>query len=1089
MIIQKSDLVNEIHKNNTGKTAIPHPKLGAIDILNHTASAVDPHVFNAIERLKTAGVQWTIRGDQFLDEFRRSAIPDRMSLANFQWIEGDAAVELLASEAVANVQRVTSYATNPARQILDRYQFMAAGAWYAVGTTLDGGVGSIPYVKPLHPREATEYRGFGIAPKVKTIKYETSQGMDAAPLLPWVVKEDAQFIYDRYDVTPEPNETFWQVVKRCCIPIALTEGQKKAVSLCSHGIPAIALRGITQWHQKSSKALHPIIADLLSPGQKVFIVFDQDEKESTQKNVRQQILKLGAAVGKVGCKPHVALWNGATGKGIDDALFTLGNGAQTWLDAVITDAIDLATYKRDSRILKALENLKRLNSLSYPVERATQGEYLPSLPELQKGAIHVLSANMNAGKTTRIGADWVNPSIAFNLVLSPTNATGQQTAHNWNLPHIHNYGTDAASQDALWADAVHRGGIVMCAESLHRIPAWLWSKPTNSIWDEANQIIHSLTQGDTLGNRYADTMELLTAASRHTIQTGAIVLSEDGLSDRAVKFIQSISGGETVRVFTHKKESTPWDVKLYRGQASGFRSQLLQAVEAGPILFVTSSQREAKRVERAIGQQCPDRRVVRIDSETNEGGKFTGFFEQPDQWLQENRPDILIISPSAKSGVSIEGGVSVENAYFSAVWGYFPCLGTDTHSQLLGRYRPSVPRVVFCPDFILSDADESLLSPRAIKRRLGLNAKAIAGVYGVGELLTASDDDAEVKGTIQTAVLDYLASAKAAMGNQKLIAHISLTEKLKSAGHHITCEALKKEPAIVTKWKAITEEIEREEAAVIAAAAIDHRHTLEWARKQLQGLDVSKADRILAQKVIYRDQFPGVMFDCPEECYQALTRDYGAMARGVRLQAKAENLDGAKHEDDAAVKAILSGNVKALHRLPRSYVQAFLIAQSGVLDLLDGGVYSNIDPRCQKVKEWALKFSNEISYWLRLTIDDGQTPIEIAHKLLKKLGLERDKADRPGAIQMVDRPGKRGESSARFRVDMDYDPIRARLLEAARLRLSGSVASICNRDNSSIQIEATSHPAPIAVMVDKGEIYEFEYISTPEERAEWGIAA
>ncbi len=1031
----------------------------------------------------------------FLEEFRASGIPDRLTLANIHWIEGDAAIELMASEAIVKVQRVESYVTAPARKILDSYEFMRAGGWYAVGTTLNGAAANIPYVKPLTPRQVIEKRGFGKTPKIKTLKYDNPKGMEAAPLLPWVDKETAQEIYDRYHVTPEPNETFWQVVKRCCLPIALTEGLKKALALIAHGIPAIALRGITQWHQKGSKTLHPVVTSILSPGQKVAIFFDKDEKLITQKNVRQQTLGLGAAIKDAGCKPHVALWNGAIGKGIDDALFHLKDGAQTWLDAVIGDAIDLDTYKRDSRILQALENLKRLNTLTYPVERATEGEYLPELPELQQGAIHVLSANMNAGKTTRIGADWVKRSAiessfkgvpAFNLVIAPTNATGQQTAHNWNLPHIHNYATDSASQTALWADATDRGGIVMCAESMHRIPAWLWSKPVNLILDEANQVINSLTQGDTLGNRYSDILERFTAAARHAIQTGAIVLSEDGLPDRAVKFIQSVSGGEVVRVFTHKKESAPWDVKLYRGQASGFRARLLQTVGTGNrIAYVSSSQREAKRVERIIRKLYPDRRVVRIDSETNQGGQFTGFFEQPDQWLQENQPDLLILSPSAKSGVSIEGGVTVENAYFSAVWGYFPVLDTDTHSQLLGRYRPSVPRVVFCPDFILSSADESLLSPRAIRRRLGLNAKAIGVVYGVGELLTAIDDEAELKGTIQTAVLDYLVSAKATIGNQKLIAHIALTQKLKSAGHTVTCEALKKDSETVKLWKDVTEEIEREEGDEIAAAAIGPHHTIEWARKTMQGLDVSKNDRILAQKVIWRDQFPGDMFDCPEDCYKALTRDYGAMARGVQLQAKAENLDGAKLDDGAAVKAILSGNVKALHRFPREHVKALLVNQSGVLDLLDGSIYSNADPRCQKVKEWALKFSKEISYWLRLTIDDGQSAIGICHKLLKKLGFERDRTDRPGAIQFIDRKGKRGANSERFRVDMDFDPLRKRLLEAARRRLSESVTSICNKENRSIQIDVTNPPPPIGAAVDEVEIYESEHIPTPEEMEGW----
>jgi Domain of unknown function (DUF3854) len=988
----------------------------------------------------------------FQEEFRRSAIPDRLTRLNVQWIEGSAAIELLASEAVASAQRVTSYLSKPSQDILKKYQFAGAGGWYAVGCTLSGTLAEVPYFKPIAPRLDLENR--------KLIKYETPQGMEALPLFPFVDLESAQLIYTRYQVTPAPGESFWQVVKRCGLPVALVEGLKKSLALIAHGLPAVALRGVTQWHQKQDPNLHPLIAELLSPGQTVQIIFDQDEKPKTQAAVRKQALKLGEALEQVGCKVRVSQWDRTIGKGIDDALFNSGANAQTWLDGVLSEALDLATYQRDSRVLKALENLKRLTSLTYPIERATDGEYLPSIPSLQRGTIHVLSANMNAGKTTRIGQDWVKDSAAFNLVLSPTNATGQQTAFNWDLPHIHNYATDPESQKALWTDASHRGGLVLCPESLHRLPNWLWEKPVNLILDEANQVIQGLTEGNTLGSRYGDILERFQAAARYSIKTGAIVLSEDGIPDSAVNFMRAISGGTAVRVLTHRKESQPWDVTLYRGQASGFRARLVEVASLNRILYVASSQREGARLERAIRKLAPARHVIRIDSETNENGQFTEFFEQPDQWLQANQPDLLILSPSAKSGVSIEGGVTVENAYFSAVWAYFPVLGTDTHAQLLGRYRPAVPRVVFCPDFILSDADESLLSPRAIKRRLGLNAKAIAGVYGVAELLTASEEDGTLKATLQMAVLDYLAAAKATIGNQKQIAHLALAHKLTSAGHHVTCETLKKEPATVKTWKAITEEIEREEATAIATAVIEPHHTMEWAQKQRNGLEVSKADRILARKVIDRHNFPGVMFDCPEECYQALTRDYGAMARGARLQAKAENLEGAKQEDDAAVKAILSGNVRAVHHLPREYVKALLIGQSGVLDLLDGSIYTNSDPRCQRVKEWAIKFATEIKYWLRLTIQESQTPIAICHKLLKKLGLERDKTDRAGAIQTVDRKGKRGESVERFKVLLDFNPTRVKLLEAARRKLSESVSPICNRENQDIQIDETTLKPP-----------------------------
>ena len=201
-------------------------------------------------------------------------------------------------------------------------------------------------------------------------------------------------------------------------------------------------------------------------------------------------------------------------------------------------------------------------------------------------------------------------------------------------------------------------------------------------------------------------------------------------------------------------------------------------------------------------------------------------------------------------------------------------------------------------------------------------------------------------------------------------------------------------------------------------------------------------------------------FDDPEECYQALCKDGGAMRRGVLLQAKAENLEAAKESDRKAVEAVLNGNIRALHRLPKEYAKSLLIAKCGVLELLDGESYSNADPRCQQVKKWALQFKSEISYWLRLQVDESQTAVKICHGLLKKLGLERDKKTRPGAVRLVDRLGKRGQNSERFSIDLAFNPVRIRLLEAARRKLFESVTSIRNtRQDPLIQINVTGQEA------------------------------
>jgi hypothetical protein len=60
------------------------------------------------------------------------------------------------------------------------------------------------------------------------------------------------------------------------------------------------------------------------------------------------------------------------------------------------------------------------------------------------------------------------------------------------------------------------------------------------VLDEANQVGDHITEGNTLGSRWADILERFTLATRHAIVTGAIVLAEDGIPDRAVSLSNGI---------------------------------------------------------------------------------------------------------------------------------------------------------------------------------------------------------------------------------------------------------------------------------------------------------------------------------------------------------------------------------------------------------------------------------------------------------------------------------------------------------------------------------------------------------------------
>jgi len=984
---------------------------------------------------------------RLIAEFAASGISSAMTRLNAQWLDGDAAIESLCEDAIAKVQSNTSYLTEPAKRIRDRCEYIAAGGWFAYGTTLDGTPGLVAYVKPDEPKLVD----FG----KKRAKYVTPEGCPALPLLPYVDEVCAERIFKRFKIVPLEGETFWQAILRSNCPVGIVEGLKKTLKVVEQGIPAIALRGFTQWAKKGGNELHDALAQFATRGRKVYVFFDEDAKPKTLEQAHKQRLKLGAALEIKGCRVFLPRWDTALGKGIDDVLVGLGAGAQAWFDDLIKTALTLKETRYDERVMAATKIIKKLSTLSYPVERATDGKYMPELPPIEKGAIYVLRADMESGKTTRIGQDYVKPWIAAGgivVIFAPSNSLGKQTAENLGLPHIHDFDKTAEGMRLLYAQMNYAGGGVMCPDSQHRLPPWLFDRPLLLVWDEGNQVGNHMAEGNTLKERFSETWENFAAIAKNAIANGAIVLSEANLPDRAIKLVMDVSGATNVRVFTHEKIGVPWSVEVFKGQVSGYRAMFLKAVESGKkLIFLTTSQKEAERIEFILSDRHPDLKVFRVDSETNREGHFDDLFRKPNEWLQTEQPDVLLLSPSAKSGVDIEGNVTAADAYFDEVWGYFPSLATDSHMQLLGRYRPPVPRVIFCPKLIRGNPNEQAAYPSAIARQMRSHAALVRGVYGLDEILEADGDRAQEMLKIEQAVAEYLSAERSVAGCQQLMAHIELVRQLEAAGHNVTSKDAVKDDKAVEVWKAATEALERKAGAFMAERVVQEEHTPEWAKKRLQSMGCTLAVEVLAKKVLLRAEFPGVAFDDPDDCYRALYQDFSGMKRSVIDEGNSTNLLAAAQIDRELALTILSQSIKANHRLPRAAMRAKIFAASGILELVGGGEYQNSDKRAIAVKVNCLRFRKEIATYLSLHFNEGQTPVEICNRLVKRLGLK--------AVS-TSRPGPRGQTNDRvYQVTGHDDPLRVRLLEAYKKGLEERVSVISNKQ-SYIQTEDTDQSPP-----------------------------
>lgn len=915
-------------------------------------------------------VDCTRSNEDWLNEFAASAISKDLALANVRWVDGPDAVEEFLSGTIAQRQRNQTYITAGNRRLLDRYQFLEAGGWIAYGVTLEDTQAGIPYLKPSAP-EWDRSKG-------KSIKYPNPPGMEARPVLP--------------DITPRIPEGWSGLVGGGGI-VLLAEGLKKALSGVEHGIPSIALRGITQWHPKGSKDLWPEIAQAVR-GKIVPIAFDQDERQSTRSNVHRQARMLGYAIEKAGGTPRFMVWPAAMGKGLDDALASLPpEQRRAWLDSAIATALTQKQFKR----VETIEAARAILATEGPqAERETTGEYLPELPPLTRGGLHWLSATMNSGKTCRMGRDWVRPwgeAGGIAVVLSPLNSLGQQTGQDWGLPHIHDYGTDANSQRALQADISQSGGLVACLNSAHRVRALIpQDAPLLLIFDEAAQVLNDAAEGGTLKGEWAARWEDTIALMQRAATDGAIALAEDGLDQATIDLVQFLSGAQLVRGFSHTKELEPWETTIYRGTPlSAYRADLIRRLQAGDRIFVpTTSQKEARRLQKAAQQLGID--SERIDSSTNEAGRYRKFFEAPEPWLYERQPQLLILTTSGKTGLSIEGGISVEGAYFDAVWGYFPSLDTDTHKQLLGRYRPAVPRHIWAPAYIAPEPGEG---PKqwGITRELDAVAAQYAG-YGGFDQAPADSQDAAIK--------KYLAARRQRRWAQKIMAADALADALQASGHQVQLitSDIEGDEKITKLWNQIKEDIAREDSAYHAGLEIDPDiHTWEWANQIIRGIESTYEQRCKAAKVRMMQRFPGLdwhdaqlWYDaefCPRKDVTKERPSQGPLAPGAALWAEAGHYSELWAEDTKEAAQVLGQRLKAAHLLPKSGVKAMLanLFRPDVERMLQAGEVSPTGQVEQSIKANALRYRAELRRYWRLTIDESQSAVAIANKIARKFGL------------------------------------------------------------------------------------------------------
>jgi hypothetical protein len=193
-----------------------------------------------------------------------------------QWLEVESAI---SPEIIERAGVYSEYQASAAAKLLGR----AARHWEGHLPVL-----MFPYRTPCSTRDHVRMRGRPLKP------FEMRRDDGSYTLAKYVeAKGSSVHLYFGPSLLSDSK-----TARDVSIPVFITEGERKCLSAESKGLSCIAISGVTQWHVKGSKDLHPDFAWITVRGRTFYLCFDRDAIENKQ--VRDQELALARALEAAG---------------------------------------------------------------------------------------------------------------------------------------------------------------------------------------------------------------------------------------------------------------------------------------------------------------------------------------------------------------------------------------------------------------------------------------------------------------------------------------------------------------------------------------------------------------------------------------------------------------------------------------------------------------------------------------------------------------------------------------------------------------------------------------------------------------------
>jgi hypothetical protein len=468
--------------------------------------------------------------------------------------------------------------------------------------------------------------------------------------------------------------------------------------------------------------------------------------------------------------------------------------------------------------------------------------------------IAFFKAGLGRGKTTRLRAwvkEWKATDDVGFLCLGYRNTLLLQLCGDkkgLGFHHLHHH-------SGMAMKSAPSEGIALCVDSLWRFSPEDFDDKI-IILDEVKSVVKHLLHSSTVKSR-----DKIISLFAEAIRRARQVICLDGLmADWVVDYLHSLAPEKQIiraeNTYVGEKPRLNFllgtvgtDDKVKVNDRSPWLKYLL---EESPMPAVCS---DSQVMIEALDELLTAKglKVLRVDSKTVTEQYVKDFLLNCDEYIEQYRPDVLLYTPSAESGVD----VSIPNHFTHHFAFFYGVLDVDGILQMIGRIRDNITKFVWCRSFVADDEKQNSGSPFVDQISKSINEILIQ------DIATSADGDNWIDTvgnhlkTIIANSIDHNFRASCIINSvqnyEKANLRECLREVLVQSGYRVVDCTLESHEDASKKTKDATEAVKRQNCAdIFRAEKIDPELVDELK------FDASWEERCEVIQAKLRERLPGI---------------------------------------------------------------------------------------------------------------------------------------------------------------------------------------------------------------------------------------